>query len=191
MLSWEWRGCLLPGPLDSVSDFPHLLYALGGRDLWTPSRVFFALLPIGFGQRSFPLSLARKSTGKGSEGRRRVRVGYISSTSSFQAWLSPLPRAQVQPTQKSYSLGVGNGSSPCPSDLSGDHRLLLPALGYHSVTGSIFLNSVCISMDSSFIKFPSKHLLWVCPLFPSGTWLTDWMPVMNEKNGSFGCKTQG
>lgn len=66
-------------------------------------------------------------------------------------------------------LRVGNGSSPCPSDLGGDHPLLLPAPGYYAVTGSIFLDSACKSVDSSFIKFPSKQPLCVCPLFPSGT----------------------
>ena len=33
MLSREWGEYLLPGPLDSVSDSPQRLYALGGCDL--------------------------------------------------------------------------------------------------------------------------------------------------------------
>lgn len=141
----------------------------------------------------FPIKFSQKQYWQGIWGKEsEVGVHFLDFLLSGLAEPSTKGTALIrQPTQKSYSLGVDNGSSPCPSDLSGDHPLLLPAPGYYAITGSIFLNSAYKSVDSSFIKFPSKQPLCVCPLFPSGTWLTDWMPVMNEKNGSFGCKTQG
>ena len=175
---WLPPPALCPGRLRSMNSIKSFLCSASH---WVWPEEF----PIKFSQKEYWQGIWGKEESEGG-------VHFLDFLLSGLAEPSTKGTGLIrQPTQKSCSLGVGNGSSPCPSDLSGDHPLLLPALGYYSVTGSIFLNSVCISVDSSFIKFPSKQLLWVCPLFPSGTWLTDWMPVMNEKNGSFGCKTQG